>query len=363
MRLHTVLAAVVADVLAVLAMILGCIGEIKQLCCSPPVATPIGPEIGGGREELKNVSDHKSSMETCNSVTRASESSHLLFGAIQRSPETKRRVIKFMRSKMPQTTSTAAIQTVCGSGATDLAILRKLCELHEARSEQAHTKPTSHAKSISGLTVKGREKSRVEDSEAEIDLFRSLVTPGFKFLDVGSSEGKITGAIASALGLAKSQANACDIVEPSAKDDRFTFVRNTATKLPFDDTSFDVITMFMSAHHFLDAGAMLDECKRVARPGAFVLIREHNCGSPVAGAFYDIAHALYACVLGSEATPEEFLAQYELGTYARYRSQTEWIKLFAAHGFVVSDKIAPHASRFGVDSFDSFYALFENKGE
>lgn len=265
---------------------------------------------------------------------------------------------------MPQTTSAAAIKTVCGSGAPDLVILRELRGLCEF--VQVRTKPVTHTKPISGWVqpvVKGREKSRLEDVEAEIAIFGSLVAPDFKYLDVGSSEGKITGAIASALGLIKTQAYACDIVEPTAKDDRFTFVRNTAAKLPFDAAAFNVITMFMSAHHFLDAGAMLDECVRVARPGALVLIREHDCGSPAAGAFYDIAHALYACVLGTEATPEEFLAQYASGTYACYRSRAEWIKLFAAHGFALSDKVSPHTSRFGVDSFDSFYALFETASQ
>jgi SAM-dependent methyltransferase len=360
MRIQDAPVAVVLVVLVVLvvvlAIILGCIDRIVRFCCIHSVAAPMSPMVGG-RGKLKNALAYESPMETRISTTITFETSRLLFGAVKHFPETKKRVIKFIRSKMPQTTSAAAIQTVCGSGASDLVILRKLRGLYE--SAQVHTKPATQTKSIPSPIVKSREKSRVEDIEAEIALFGSRVTPDFKYLDVGSSEGKITGAIASTLDLAKTQAYACDIIEPATKDDRFTFVRNTAAKLPFDDAAFNVITMFMSAHHFFDTGAMLDECKRVARPGTLVLIREHDCRTPAAGAFYDIAHALYACVLGTEASPEEFLAQYAAGTYACYRSCAEWIQIFAAHGFVLSDKVPPHASRFGVDSFDSFYALFE----
>jgi len=308
------------------------------------------------RQELNKDVAGSISMETRSLLEKAPEP-RLLFGGIRRYPETKKRVTKFLRSKMPQATSESSIRLV-SSGASDFEILRGLRELLLHAAAQVRAKPAT-----STPVVRGREKSRLEDIEAEIAMFGARVTPNFGYLDVGSSEGKITGALASALALAKTQAFACDLIEPATKDDRFTFVRNTASKLPFDDAAFDVITMFMSAHHFSNVEAMLDECKRVARPGALVLIREHDCGSPAAGAFYDIVHALYACVLGSEATPEDFLAQYASGTYACYRPRTEWIKLFAAHGFALSDKIPPHASRFGVDSFDSFYALFEKVGK
>lgn len=275
------------------------------------------------------------------------DGSRFLFGAVHKYPETKKRTLKFVRSKLPRAAAEPAVRLVC-SGMLDVSILVQMRDLLEA----------SHKEKPEDTKADGRAKSRLDDVVPEIAMFRERVSPDFRYLDIGSSEGHITGAVAEALGLVKAQAFACDIVEPTTKDERFTFVRNTATKLFFDDSSFDVLTMFMSAHHFVDAGAMLDECRRVARPGALVLIREHDCATPAAGAFYDITHALYACVLGHEATPKDFITQYVTGTYAHYRAKADWIKLFAAHGFELSDKIAPHASRYGVDIFDSFYALF-----
>ncbi len=274
----------------------------------------------------------------------------LLFGAVRKYPETKKRTLKFIRSKLPREVAEPASRLVC-SGAPDISILGQMRGLIDALQKEES----------GAAKADGRAKSRLDDVVPELAMFRARVSPEFRYLDVGSSEGHITGAVAEELGLTKAQAFACDIVEPATKDKRFTFARNTATKLPFDDATFDVLTLFMSAHHFVDVGAMLGECRRVTRPGALVLIREHDCATPVAAAFYDITHAVYACVLGREATPEEFLAQYATGTYAHYRAKADWIKLFAAHDFVLSDKIEPHASRYGVDSFDSFYALFVRK--
>jgi SAM-dependent methyltransferase len=355
-----ILVAIMLVLVIVLAMLLwAAFGGIRTGLKAEKGITPFFGGAASARQELNKVVACSMPMEKRSSSEKAPDK-RLLFGSVHWYPETKKRVTKFLRSKMPQTTSEASIRLVC-SGASDFEILQGLRELLPHAAVQMGAKPASSAPA--STVVRGREKSRLEDIEAEIAMFGARVTPDFGYLDVGSSEGKITGALASALALAKTQAFACDLIEPATKDDRFTFVRNTASKLPFDDAAFDVITMFMSAHHFSDVAAMFGECKRVARPGALVLIREHDCGSPAAGAFYDIVHALYACVLGSEATPKEFLAQYASGTYACYRPRAEWIKLFAAHGFGLSDKIPPHASRFGVDSFDSFYALFEKKGK
>jgi hypothetical protein len=109
---------------------------------------------------------------------------------------------------------------------------------------------------------------------------------------------------------------------------------------------------------------MFSEVRRVLKASGRLLIREHDCTSEGRRLFYDAVHALYACVLGDETTPEEFAAGYAAssGKYASYRSITEWIALAAAQGLELCPGSKPHwplvAGQPRRDRFDTFYAFF-----
>jgi hypothetical protein len=117
----------------------------------------------------------------------------------------------------------------------------------------------------------------------------------------------------------------------------------------------------MSAHHFEDQDAMLAEVRRVARPHATLLLREHDL--PAArraerAAYYDIVHALYACTrMAGAATPEmtpgAFLADYRPGVYAHYRTAREWNDAVSAHRF--KREKTQHKEP---DMFDAFFSVF-----
>lgn len=190
-----------------------------------------------------------------------------------------------------------------------------------------------------------RRKSRVADIEAELRMVRSHHSNPIRYLDIGCSEGQITSAITEELGLTPDNAHACDISLPhhvNPQQSTFTFTQSGSNLLPYTDNSFDLITMFMSAHHFSDLDSMLVETVRVSRPGAFLLMREHDIPvsmEETASAYYDIAHALYACTQiarppPAECTPEEFMRDYHCpGGFAQYKSIDKWIELLAPYGF------------------------------
>lgn len=182
----------------------------------------------------------------------------------------------------------------------------------------------------------------------------------FAYLDVGCSEGRITAAVAEVLGLPPARAHACDIA-PQAPSAVFTFAQNAPDALPYPDGTFDFVTAFMAAHHFADAPAVFQEIRRVTRAGARVLIRDHDCTSEAQRAFYDVVHALYACVLGSEMTAAAFVANYAPENFAGYRSKESWIELARECGFAPDESFGAHGprvkGRYANDRFDSFYAL------
>lgn len=209
----------------------------------------------------------------------------------------------------------------------------------------------------------GREKSRLQDVEKEIGFIKldaAYGTDNFTYLDVGCAEGRITAAVVEALSLPPARAHACDII-PQPPSEAFTFTQNGTDALPYQAESFDVVTMFMAAHHFADAPVMFQEVRRVAKKGAKVLIRDHDCKTDSQRLFYDVVHAFYACVLGTESTPAAFVKRYAAGGFAHYRSKDEWVRLAQSCGFELDGRVKTHGpviqGRYGNDRFDSFYAF------
>ena len=216
----------------------------------------------------------------------------------------------------------------------------------------------------SGPAAVTREDTRLRDVGREMAILkREAGRDGFAYLDLGCSEGRLTGAVARELGLPPDRAHGCDIVPQRAEGGppAFTFAPCEPRRLPYADGSFDFVSLFMSAHHFEDAPAMLGEIQRVTRVGARVIMREHDCGSQQQGLFYDFVHAFYACLAGEETTPAGFAEQYGRGGYAQYRPRAEWLELFRRAGFEPDAAVAPHGSwirgEYKSDGFDSFYAF------
>ena len=63
---------------------------------------------------------------------------------------------------------------------------------------------------------------------------------------------------------------------PQNQNPRVRFVCTDATRLPFDDGSFDAVTMFDVLEHIEDDGTAIDEALRVLRPGGCLLVTTPN---------------------------------------------------------------------------------------
>lgn len=210
---------------------------------------------------------------------------------------------------------------------------------------------------------KNRENYRVTDVEGDLAMIANAVRT-IRYLDVGCSEGNITNAVVDHLRIPKENAFACDVSEKHAPSDKHTFVVNERNKLPFETGSFTLVTMFMSAHHFCEhLDEMLAEVYRVVQKGGYIVAREHDCYSNERAIYYDFIHAIYACVMGSEQTPEEFVTEYKKNkNYAVYYPKAKWCEIFESHGFsVVKTHLPLYSGKEIKDRFDSFYLIATKK--
>lgn len=108
---------------------------------------------------------------------------------------------------------------------------------------------------------------------------------GARVLDVGCQ----CGALAVALAERGASVTGVDVAEPLLEGARArargygvraTFVRAEAESLPFEDASFDLVTLVDVIEHVRDPRRALAECARVLAPGATLYLQGPNRWSP-----------------------------------------------------------------------------------
>ena len=222
-----------------------------------------------------------------------------------------------------------------GFGHKGLAIIKNGPPIDEIILTQLRDSWHKHNKVQNIIPYADRGKRRIYEIQwllPSADTVAQDLT--YKYLDIGSSDGSITAAVAKYLRIPKNRSDAVDLLpESSIVNPDYTYHQTNGESLPFDDNSYNLITMFMSAHHFANVDKMFSEIHRVAKPGAVIILREHGHASHSDKIYYNIIHAYYECVSGNESSPKEFVDSYDAGTYAYYRTPKQWDTLISKYGF------------------------------
>ena len=156
-------------------------------------------------------------------------------------------------------------------------------------------------------------------------------------LDIGCATGAITTELMQELKIPASRAYGTDVDDyPITK---FNFIKTTQNTETFDaikPASIDLITCSMSLHHIINIEQTLNELCRVISPSGILIIREHDCKTPMFAYYLDIVHGLYELSLG-EKIAHNFLKEYE----AYYKSKQEWRQLITNAGFKIVYQTPP----------------------
>jgi GT2 family glycosyltransferase/SAM-dependent methyltransferase len=115
-----------------------------------------------------------------------------------------------------------------------------------------------------------REKMRAVHTVAPDLAFRRI-------LEVGGGQSGLTAMLYPQAEVTNIDLEGAFADSPLNRDNpRIRFVQGDATDLPFEDESFDAVTMFDLLEHVPDDAKAVAEALRVLRPGGFVLVSSPN---------------------------------------------------------------------------------------
>jgi ubiquinone/menaquinone biosynthesis C-methylase UbiE len=183
-----------------------------------------------------------------------------------------------------------------------------------------------------------RGKKRLADLNNLIQIDSSIYQGG-SYLDVGSSDGIITSVVGQGLGFKISDICATDIVMPrdkNALDPSIVFKLTNGHTLDFPDDTFSLITLFQVMHHMVHLDEMLKELVRICKPGAIVVIREHDLSDRYKrtnNILYMLEHAFYEVLLNKENDIKTNYANFNRDYYAKYDTKDNWTRKLSEYGF------------------------------
>lgn len=94
-------------------------------------------------------------------------------------------------------------------------------------------------------------------------------------VDIGCGNGEITTEIAQAYKI--ETIYGVDVYPDSeSKNSSLIYKQVKDNKIDIPDKSIDLITCYMSIHHFEDFNKMMSEICRIIKPGGYLFFREHD---------------------------------------------------------------------------------------
>jgi SAM-dependent methyltransferase len=132
------------------------------------------------------------------------------------------------------------------------------------------------------------------DHLARYTAAATMMKPDAEVLDIACGEGYGSALLAGKARRVTGIDISAECIEHASE--RYTspnlrYVRSDASNLTFPDAFFDAVVSFETIEHCMDYAAVLDEMKRVLKPGGFLVIstpdaEEFNRGRGVANPFH-----------------------------------------------------------------------------
>lgn len=158
------------------------------------------------------------------------------------------------------------------------------------------------------------------------------------YLDLGAGDGFKTHYLAREFSLEKDNVIGLDFTSYGSVDylakrnKNVTFVdyeSEDVLKYPFKNSSFDLVSAFMVAHHIKDLDSFFKEINRIVKKGKYFLLADHNNVNMLDKMLTDVEHAMYETVYKRG----EINLEYLRSEYTRYYDMVEWSVILEKHGF------------------------------
>ena len=146
---------------------------------------------------------------------------------------------------------------------------------HEERSIRSYSKKADHY----DQTLDGRMTRKIKRLLFE----RVAIANGSRLLDVACGNGRLLNMFSQNYNFLGYGADISPemVKNASQLNPTMTFAAAPCDKLPFQDATFDRVTVCAAFHHFPNPAAFLREARRVLKPGGGLTIAEFHYSAPV----------------------------------------------------------------------------------
>ncbi len=155
------------------------------------------------------------------------------------------------------------------------------------------------------------------------------------YLDIGCYNGGKTIEIGKLLHLKPNNINGIDVesfsgvkIVPLNGFNFHTYKNDKNNRLPFNDNSFEFITVLQVLHHIKKPLSILKEISRVLKPNGLLFIREHDCLDKYDSKLIKLEHLLYTLLVDNVS-----YEVYAKDNYEKYFSRETLVNKLKELGF------------------------------
>lgn len=182
------------------------------------------------------------------------------------------------------------------------------------------------------------------------------------YLDIGCGDGRITKYFGDYIGA--KNIHGVDVSDSKLTNINYTKVqvlqKDSKVKkwLPFPDNTFNIITAFMSLHHIGDLKLAAAEIERIMKPGAYLLIKEHDCWNAFDAMLIDIQHKINSQCYEHKPLIESY---GDAPYICHYKNYYGWDKIFGGHLKYIAGDYYYTTDRHEISPTRAFWALYKKQ--